>query len=178
MAQFDRDVSKTSLSKRNLVLEITEECVVGRGTDEVPDTLAFMRQKGFPISLDDFGTGYASLTHLKTLPVDELKIDRSFISDLSNDLSDRSIVMAMLNLAESLGLSVVAEGIENQEQHNTLLAMGCSNGQGYLHGRPMDMKTATQYLRSSKTGPSDIEPKAGPSEPIPFDRKRRLAQNT
>lgn len=178
MAQFDRDVSKTSLSKRNLVLEITEECVVGRGTDEVPDTLAFMRRKGFPISLDDFGTGYASLTHLKTLPVDELKIDRSFISDLSNDLSDRSIVMAMLNLAESLGLSVVAEGIENQEQHNTLLAMGCSNGQGYLYGRPMDMKTATQYLRSSRTGPADIEHKTDPSEPIPFDRKRRFAQNT
>lgn len=149
MAAFAEQVADTILDKSTLVLEITEECVVGRGTDEVPNTLAFMRDQGFRISLDDFGTGYASLTHLKTLPVDELKIDRSFISDLNSDMSDRAIVLAMIKLADSLGISVVAEGIENQEQHNTLLAMGCANGQGYFYGRPMDVETATTFLREA-----------------------------
>ncbi len=149
MALFAQQVEKTSLNIKNLVLEITEECVVGRGTDDVPKTLACMRDLNFNISLDDFGTGYASLTHLKTLPVDELKIDRSFISDLTNDLSDRAIVLAMIKLADTLGISVVAEGIENQEQHNTLLAMGCATGQGYFYGRPMDVKSATDYLRKA-----------------------------
>ncbi|MEP0942044.1 MAG: EAL domain-containing protein [Rhizobiaceae bacterium] len=150
MAGFADQVAATSLEINNLVLEITEECVVGRGTDEVPDTLAFMRAQNFRISLDDFGTGYASLTHLKTLPVDELKIDRSFIADLNNDISDRAIVLAMIKLADSLGLSVVAEGIEDKQQHNTLLAMGCANGQGYFYGRPMDVESATAYLRRAQ----------------------------
>ena len=149
MAVFADQVAQTALDKTKLVLEITEECVVGRGTDEVPDTLAFMREQNFRISLDDFGTGYASLTHLKTLPVDELKIDRSFISDLNTDMSDRAIVLAMIKLADSLGISVVAEGIEDQEQHNTLLAMGCANGQGYFYGRPMDVQTATTFMREA-----------------------------
>ena len=149
MDAFAAKVAKTSLNVSNLVIEITEECIVGRGTDDVPKTLSAMRDKDFLISLDDFGTGYASLTHLKTLPVDELKIDRSFISDLTNDLSDRAIVLAMIKLADTLGISVVAEGIENQEQHNTLLAMGCSTGQGYFYDRPMDAKAATEYLRKA-----------------------------
>ncbi|MEM6499612.1 MAG: EAL domain-containing protein, partial [Pseudomonadota bacterium] len=149
MAAFANQVAETVLDKTKLVLEITEECVMGRGTDEVPNTLAFMREQNFLISLDDFGTGYASLTHLKTLPVDELKIDRSFISDLNTDMSDRAIVLAMIKLADSLGISVVAEGIEDQEQHNTLLAMGCANGQGYFYGHPMDVETATTFLREA-----------------------------
>lgn len=166
MAMFAKQVAKTSLNIRNLVLEITEECIVGRGTDDVPKTLASMRDQNFNISLDDFGTGYASLTHLKTLPVDELKIDRSFISDLNNDLSDRAIVLAMIKLADTLGISVVAEGIENQEQHNTLLAMGCTTGQGYFYGRPMDVKTATEYLRKAQA--------AGKMEPIRSVKNRSV----
>lgn len=144
-----QDVAKSSLSPEKFVLEITEECVVGRGTDEVPDTLEFLRQSNFRISLDDFGTGYASLAHLRTLPVDEIKLDRSFISNLNTNLTDRSIVQAVIKLAVSLGLTIVAEGIENQEQHNILLAMGCSVGQGYLYGRPMDLEATTEYLRSA-----------------------------
>lgn len=161
MAAFAEQVAGTILDKTKLVLEITEECVVGRGTDEVPSTLAFMRDQDFRISLDDFGTGYASLTHLKTLPVDELKIDRSFISDLNEDMSDRAIVLAMIKLADSLGISVVAEGIENQEQHNTLLAMGCTNGQGYFYGRPMDVESATTFLREAHSRDQSLKAVAG-----------------
>ncbi|MEP1208486.1 MAG: EAL domain-containing protein [Rhizobiaceae bacterium] len=178
MAQFADHVEQTQLNIRNLVLEITEECVVGRGTDDVPKTLAYMRDKNFNISLDDFGTGYASLTHLKTLPVDELKIDRSFISDLNNDLSDRAIVLAMIKLADTLGISVVAEGIENQEQHNTLLAMGCATGQGYFYGRPMDVKAATEYLRKAMAAGKLQPTKDVKNETVTARRNQKLAASS
>ena len=149
MQRLAQSVAEANILPENIILEITEECVVGRGTDEVPDILKYMRDQQFQISLDDFGTGYASLTHLKTLPVDEIKLDRSFISGLNAGLSDRSIVHAMINLADSLGLKTVGEGVENQEQHNILLAMGCDIGQGYLYSRPLDLEAAINYLRGA-----------------------------
>lgn len=149
MQRLACDVETAGLSPENLVIEITEDCVVGRGTGDVPEILQFLRAQKFKISFDDFGTGYASLTHLKDLPVDEIKLDRSFIRDLMANKSDHSIVQAMINLAKSLGLTTVAEGIEQQEQHNILLSMGCDTGQGYFYGRPADFETATNYLRDA-----------------------------
>ena len=150
MLRLARDVEKKSIPPEKFILEITEECVVGRGTETVPEILDLMRRHNFKVSLDDFGTGYASLTQLKTLPVDEIKLDRSFIMDLMSSPSDRAIVHAMIKLADSLGLTTVAEGIENREQHNVLLAMGCSIGQGYHYARPMDLEAATQYLINAR----------------------------
>ena len=160
MRNLAREVEKRAISAEKFVLEITEECVLGRGTDDVPETLRFLRDRGFKISLDDFGTGYASLTHLKNLPVDEIKLDRSFVSDLLNSKPDHAIVHAMIKLADSLGLSTVAEGIENREQHDLLRAMGCGVGQGYLYGRPMDVETATAFLRAAN-GSASAEPTCG-----------------
>ena len=156
MHQLVSIVNDAGVLASQITLEITEECIVGRGTDEVPDILNHMRENGFKISFDDFGTGYASLTHLKTLPVDEIKLDRSFISDLDASGSDRAIVLAMINLASSLGLLTVAEGVENENQHALLLAMGCSLGQGYYYSKPMNHAATTQYLTSAG-GARDLE---------------------
>ena len=147
MRRLSKKIIHSSLQPEKIIFEITEECFIGRGTDDVPDTLKLLRDQNFKISLDDFGTGYASLTHLKVLPVDEIKLDRSFVNGLNSDASDRSIVHAMINLGNSLGLSVVAEGIENREHHNILLAMGCEIGQGHHYGKPMTFFDATQYLQ-------------------------------
>ncbi len=141
-------VNKAGINPKKLILEITEDCVIGRGTEDVPKMMQQLQNHGFSISLDDFGTGFASLTHLKTLPVNEIKIDRSFIRDLLTSPPDRAIVHAMIKLASSLGLQTVAEGIEESEQHSVLLAMGCNIGQGYYYAKPMDVEAATNYLKS------------------------------
>jgi len=98
------------------------------------------------VALDDFGTGYASLTHLKRFPVDEIKIDRSFVSDLTRDANDAAIVTALLRLGRSLGLDVTAEGVETSEQAMFLDLGGCTCAQGYLYSRPMAGRDVPPYL--------------------------------
>jgi EAL domain-containing protein (putative c-di-GMP-specific phosphodiesterase class I) len=113
--------------------------------------IAELKQAGFGISLDDFGTGYASLTHLREIPVDALKIDRSFIQDLfENSRADSgAIVSAIIKLGQGLGKTVVAEGIETERQAEFLRAHGCSAGQGYLFGRPAP-KAAVDVMLSQR----------------------------
>jgi EAL domain-containing protein (putative c-di-GMP-specific phosphodiesterase class I) len=103
---------------------------------------------GIRVALDDFGTGYASLTHLKQFPVDEIKIDRSFIRDLERDANDAAIVTAVLQLGRSLGLDVTAEGVETLEQATFLGREGCTNVQGYLYGKPMPADRVPWFLRN------------------------------
>ena len=98
------------------------------------------------IKLDDFGTGYSSLSYLKTLPVDSLKIDRSFIDGLGSDPDDTAIVSAILSMATTLGLSVVAEGVETTDQLAVLQALGCGQAQGYLWSPGVDPDAATRWL--------------------------------
>jgi EAL domain-containing protein (putative c-di-GMP-specific phosphodiesterase class I) len=121
-----------------LELEVTESVFVGQRAESVESTLTQLSQAGVTIALDDFGTGYASLTHLKQFPVNVLKIDRSFVSKLTDDDDDDEdavIVDAVLNLAHSLGMMTVAEGIETPAQRNYLRRKGCDLGQGYLFSR-------------------------------------------
>ncbi|WNB87085.1 EAL domain-containing protein [Cellulomonas sp. ATA003] len=116
-------------------LEVTESAVMA-DPDAARATLTSIRALGVRIALDDFGTGYSSLSMLKTLPVDVLKIDRSFISGLGEDPSDTRIVAAVISMAQALGLTVVAEGVETQRQRDELQTLGCEAAQGYLFGRP------------------------------------------
>ncbi|MBP6765374.1 MAG: EAL domain-containing protein [Rubrivivax sp.] len=119
-----------------LTLELTESVVLDR-VDEVVSRMHTLKQRGVRFSLDDFGTGYSSLSYLKRLPLDEVKIDKSFVRDLAQDASDAAIVRAVLRMSQSLGLSVVAEGVETPQQHSLLLEFGCERFQGYLFGRPV-----------------------------------------
>lgn len=120
-----------------LELEVTETVFLGRGSEYVERALKTLSAAGVRIALDDFGTGYASLLHLKQYPVDIIKMDQSFVRDLEEDSSDAAIVRAVLNLGQSLGISIVAEGIETPAQAAYLWAQGCDYGQGFFFGRPM-----------------------------------------
>ncbi|MDP9793887.1 diguanylate cyclase (GGDEF)-like protein/PAS domain S-box-containing protein [Catenuloplanes nepalensis] len=121
---------------RALLLEITESLVL-HDTDQVLADLRELRTLGVRIAIDDFGTGYSSLSYLRHLPVDVLKIDKSFIDDIVNDDRQAALVTAIVTLARDLGLTVVAEGIEHPGQRATLNGMGCPYGQGYLFSRPV-----------------------------------------
>jgi diguanylate cyclase (GGDEF)-like protein/PAS domain S-box-containing protein len=121
---------------RYLEVEVTETVFLGRGSEVVGQALQTLSAEGVRIALDDFGTGYASLSHLKKFPVDVIKIDQSFVRDLTNNPDDAAILMAVLALGRSLGLTTVAEGIETAAQARFLQAHGCNQGQGYLFGRP------------------------------------------
>jgi EAL domain-containing protein (putative c-di-GMP-specific phosphodiesterase class I) len=100
-------------------------------------TLDHLAASGFKLSIDDFGTGYSSLAYLKRLPVNELKIDKSFVMGMEKDASDAKIVRSTIDLAHNLGLTVVAEGVENAEIYRQLADLGCDEAQGYFMGKPM-----------------------------------------
>lgn len=118
-----------------LQLEVTETVFMGRGTQNVSRALETLGAAGLTIALDDFGTGYASLQHLKQFPVDVIKIDRRFVRDMVTDPEDAAIVRAVTNLGRSLGLQVVAEGVETQAQADHLARLGCDFGQGFLYSK-------------------------------------------
>ena len=118
-----------------LGLEITESAVMADPAHRTRHAVR-LRCAGVRVAIDDFGTGYSSLSTLKTLPVDVLKVDRSFVSGLGEDVSDTRIVTAIVSMAHALGLSVVAEGVETEVQRDAIRAIGCETAQGYLFGRP------------------------------------------
>jgi len=130
-----RVLATTSLAPQRLQLEVTESVIMNTG-----DAAAFIGELhalGVGLAIDDFGTGYSSLAYLKQLPVDVLKIDRSFIKDIPADADDEAIAIAIIQLGKSMNLSVIAEGVENEQQAAFLLRHGCTRAQGFLYGRPV-----------------------------------------
>ena len=131
-----------------ITLEITETVVIEGGACRIGRAIKSLHDRGFSIALDDFGTGYASLTHLMMLPVDAIKIDKSFIARLSACGAGEAIVEALIGIAERIGLRVIAEGIESDLQARRLIQYGCEYGQGYYFAPPADAERTTWLLRS------------------------------
>ena len=129
--------ARHNIKPSQLEIELTENAIM-QDPKETAKTLERLHEMGVSLSIDDFGTGYSSLNYLKRFPIDKLKIDRSFVEDLPHDLNDAAIVQAIINLAKSLRMMVIAEGVETKAQLDFLRSLSCDVYQGYLGGRPID----------------------------------------
>ena len=138
-------LAQHQIAAHQLHIEVTESSLMKRHSN-VKEQLNSLKALGVCLALDDFGTGYASLSYLQEYPFDFIKIDKSFISKITADKTQRAIVNAILALAEALDMQVIAEGIENEQQRDLLLAMGCQYGQGYWFGKPMSAEVTTNML--------------------------------
>jgi EAL domain-containing protein (putative c-di-GMP-specific phosphodiesterase class I) len=138
-------LQETGIPPHLLRLEITETTAMS-DADQVIGLLHDIRALGVRLAVDDFGTGYSSLAYLKRFPIDELKIDRSFVSDITTDKDNAAIVRATIALAHGLGLKVVAEGVETEAQSRFLAEQRCDTVQGYLFGRPQSVDIVTSWL--------------------------------
>lgn len=140
-------IATSGISPQYLELEITEGILL-QYNEEIRDTFMEFKNAGMKLAIDDFGTGYSSLSYLKRFPIDRLKIDQSFVRDISTDADDLAIIRAIIALAHALKLDVIAEGVETETQLNLLRLEGCSEYQGYFFARPMDADAFTLLLQA------------------------------
>lgn len=139
-------VKQTGINPKLLQLEVTENLFM-KNMNAARNTLECIRGLGATVAIDDFGTGYSSFSYLRQLPVDSVKIDRSFVQDLGTKADDREITRAIVNLARTLGVKTVAEGVETKQQAEILAEMGCNEMQGFLFAPPVDAKVMAQILK-------------------------------
>ena len=154
VARISACIAECGIDPSRLKLELTESVVL----DNVEDVIQRMRELktlGLRFSLDDFGTGYSSLSYLKRLPLDQIKIDQSFVRDIGSDPNDAAIVRAILAMSRTLGLDVIAEGVETPEQRDFLRENGCAAFQGYLFGKPMPVESWSGILQP-RLPPGDV----------------------
>jgi EAL domain-containing protein (putative c-di-GMP-specific phosphodiesterase class I) len=156
--------SRAGVPLSKLILEVSESVYLNGRDRVVPVEIKALRKAGVRVALDDFGTGYASLTHLLDVPVDIIKIDRSFVARLSPGDPSTVIVAALVSIAQQLNIKVVAEGVETERQAGQLAAMGCKLGQGYVFSRAVDSKSAAELLR--------LHGKAEGAAPLPSPQER------
>jgi EAL domain-containing protein (putative c-di-GMP-specific phosphodiesterase class I) len=130
-------------------LEITESSLMAN-PQEATRTLEFLKSLGLALSIDDFGTGYSSLSYLKRFPLDALKVDRSFVRDITTDANDAAITLAVISMAHSLGLKVIAEGVETSEQLAFLAEHRCDQVQGYYFARPLPGADCSRFLAEDR----------------------------
>jgi predicted signal transduction protein with EAL and GGDEF domain len=147
VARVNSAIIEGGLQPRHLTLELTENILMERLAAGMP-TLRELRRCGFGLSIDDFGTGYSSLRHLSSLPVDSLKMDRSFIADLQPGSNDAAVVQAIIQLGSSLGKSIIAEGIETAHQMEQLRRMGCDICQGFFLSEPLSTQQVDRMLEA------------------------------
>jgi diguanylate cyclase (GGDEF)-like protein len=149
-------LARHQLPASALHLEVTESAIIAR-PELARDMLARLNVRGIAIAIDDFGAGYTSLAHLRTMPVQVLKIDRAFITDLLNDVADRAIVPAIINLAHGLGMHVIAEGVEDHDTLSHLSQLGCDIAQGYHIAKPEPADQTTNWLRANPPHPARLD---------------------
>ncbi|NEQ55259.1 MAG: EAL domain-containing protein, partial [Leptolyngbya sp. SIO3F4] len=149
VASIQQILIETGLRPENLKLEITESAIMDNA-ESAALILRELRSQNIQLAIDDFGTGYSSLSYLTQFPVDTLKIDRAFVNQLDQDSKHVDIFQAIVTLARTLGMDVVAEGIETETQLNQLRTLGCQWGQGYLFSKPVDNMTMTQLMLQPK----------------------------
>jgi diguanylate cyclase (GGDEF)-like protein/PAS domain S-box-containing protein len=149
-------LQRHAIQPRQLELEITESTLM-RHIATTADTLDTLAQLGVRIALDDFGTGYSSLSYLRRFPIDTLKVDRSFVRDIPGDADDTAIARAIIALAQSLHLHVIAEGVETRDQLTFLCDLGCESMQGYLFSRPVPAEAFARLLSSTQLGCDSLD---------------------
>lgn len=149
-------LEKRGLRPELITLEITEDAIM-TDPERALAAIRELKECGVRLSIDDFGTGYSSLAYLKALPVDELKIDKSFVMHMADETNDEVIVRSTIDLAHNLGLSVVAEGVESELHLQTLRGLGCDIGQGFHIGRPLRIEEFHQWMENFKTIASDTD---------------------
>ncbi|MEH6812040.1 MAG: EAL domain-containing protein [Motiliproteus sp.] len=151
VGSVDKAMAETGWPASKLELEVKESFIMGHSKQTL-NVLKQLRALNLTLSIDDFGTGYSSLAYLKKLPINKLKIDQSFVHNIDHDLDDQAIIKAIIALGKSLGLTVIAEGVESPEQALFLKQQGCTEAQGFLYGRPMDTENfATQMISQLQT---------------------------
>lgn len=139
-------VADVGLSPRRLEVELTE-AVTLKAPELAARTLQRLHEAGFKVALDDFGTGYSSMSYLKRYHIDKLKIDQSFVTELASDAGDQAIVRAIVQMAHTLGIQTIAEGVETPQQAAVLSACGCDQIQGYGYGRPLSPEDFEAFVR-------------------------------
>jgi len=144
--QIERLLGKTGADPNRLTLELTEGILIENLEDTIQKMVA-LKRLGMRFSIDDFGTGYSSLAYLKRLPLDEIKIDRTFVRDITTDPSDANLVETIITMSNHLGLEVVAEGVETEEQLDFLREKGCRLFQGYYFSQPQLEEDFTKLLK-------------------------------
>ena len=142
-------IGEAGLAPENLELEVTESAVMGN-VDKAIEIMTNISQLGIRISIDDFGTGYSSLSYLKKFPIHKLKIDRSFVMDIPDSKDDCAITQTVISMSHSLGLKVIAEGVETVEQLDFLRERGCNQGQGYYYSKPVSAEEFTTLLQKNR----------------------------
>ena len=148
ITDIDNAIEEHKLSSEKLILEITESAIM----NDINYTLGIINQikeRGINLSIDDFGTEYSSLSHIKQIPVDEIKIDKSFIRNICTDTNDEAIVRSVLVLAHHMNFKIVAEGVEDIESYDKLKTLGCDIAQGYHISKPVPFDNFINWLETS-----------------------------
>ena len=154
LADIAQMIEETGIPPALLEFEITESMIM-HDIDRAVENLCAMKDLGVRVAIDDFGTGYSSLSQLKRFPVDTLKVDRSFIRDIPGNTEDRAITEAIISMGKSLGVVVVAEGVETAEQQTFLSNRACDEMQGFYFNRPSPPDVFADLLRSHVPAPRD-----------------------
>jgi EAL domain-containing protein (putative c-di-GMP-specific phosphodiesterase class I) len=159
-------VAETGVNPKTFELEITEGLLLD-DDEQTHHTLQQLKEMGFRLALDDFGTGYSSLSYLRRYPIDKIKIDRSFITNLGGDDEAEAVVGAIVRLARALGMQVIAEGVETTKQRDILRHVGCSEVQGFLFSAAVPGSEIDAMTQSQRRHPTALRSTGRPGYPIP-----------